>query len=84
MYVCRAVYGVTIIKIIKELYVHCKNVEFIVQREREIIKKMKTTMKTDVRIYLIDSGPKECGHTTSLLGQIQHLSVVKEKTVPCP
>lgn len=32
--VCRAVYGVTVIKIIKELYAHCKNIEFIVQRER--------------------------------------------------
>ena len=51
-------------------------------------KKDENTMKRNVRIYVIDSGPKECGHIIILSGQIQHLSTVffffKEKYVPLP
>lgn len=51
-------------------------------------KKDENTMKRNVRIYVIDSGPKECGHIIILSGQIQHLSTVffflKKNMFPCP
>ena len=37
------------------------------KHKREI--KKKTTMKGNVSIYLIGSGPKECGHIIILLGR---------------
>lgn len=50
------------------------------KHKREI--KKKTTMKGNVSIYLIGSGPKECGHIIILLGPVQQLSVVRKERCP--